>query len=289
MGKTINFKRTLAVCLAFLLFGLSCIFQTNNNNANAANTSVSYKVFNAQTGDYLRSYTLNSLRSENNLRSGVIGTEDRVIDWSKSGVVKIIINNSGFGSGFVVDEHTIATAKHCLYDNKGLKISDIILFNSNGGVSMHATPVESHVPVNNGDYGLITVEEDLSNYMCFNIGTFYDKYSAIGIDISATGFPGNLNNNYNIPVNTINSHAMYTGTGKIVAVDMNIGSVNLDFDADSTPGNSGGPIYMTETRCGKTYYTVIGIVTGMGGDYNCGKCMDTDLLHFLISNENISY
>ena len=71
MKLTINFKRTLSICLAVILFVLSCIMQTNSTNA--ANTSVKYEVFNAQTGDYLRSYTLNPLRSENNSRA-IIGT-----------------------------------------------------------------------------------------------------------------------------------------------------------------------------------------------------------------------
>ena len=52
------------------------------------------------------------------------------MDFSKSSVVKIMDSYNYRGSGFVVDEHTIATAAHCVLDEQ---LSEILLFNSNGG------------------------------------------------------------------------------------------------------------------------------------------------------------
>lgn len=291
MGKTINFKRTLAVCLAFLLFGLSCIFQTNNNNANAANTSVSYQVFHSQTGFYLRSYTLNPLNSSNNTRT-IIGTDDRVIDWSKSGVVKLMTTNGYIGTGFVVDEHTIATAAHCVYDvdnNTGRKISNILLFNSEGEVEMSVIPQESHVPSEyvggdlDVDYALITVEEDLSDYMCFDLGVALSQTFPSDTTINVTGFPGMINDT--LIVNTHTIHNMYTGSGTLVMFS----GRNILYNTDATGGNSGGPAYVTETRCGKTYNTVIAINVAAGPNENWGKLIDTNILHFLTNNGNISY
>ena len=55
--------------------------------------------------------------SSTNARA-VIGDDTRVVDFSKSGVVKINFTASNgesyWGTGFVVDEHTIATAAHCV-------------------------------------------------------------------------------------------------------------------------------------------------------------------------------
>lgn len=293
MKLTINFKRTLAVCLAVILFILSCAVQTNSTNA--ANTNVNYKVFNAQTGDYLRSYTLNSLRSENNSRA-IIDTDDREIDWSKSGTVKLMTITGYIGTGFVVDEHTVATAGHCLYlYGTPWKVLEILLFDSTGKLAMTATPVEYHVPVNyinnnqdpetynkTSDYGLITVKEDLSDYMCYNLGVISDPNHVVNKDINITGFPGD--NNY------FSKHTMLTASGSI----LNCSSEAIEYNADTIPGDSGSPVYMTETRCGRTYNTVIGINAytyeeANGTYHNYGTRIDTNILHFFISNENLLY
>lgn len=291
MKLTINFKRTLSICLAVILFVLSCIMQTNSTNA--ANTSVNYKVFNAQTGDYLRSYTLNPLRSENNSRNYQV--DDREIDWSKNGVVKLVSGNNYVGTGFVVDKHTIATAAHLLYGSVVVPFTEILLFDSNGNVSMRATPVESHIPEafftnRDIDYGLITVEEDLSDYMCFNLGVISDSILPLGTNVSITGFPGmaHVNGAWK-NVNTSTMHNMYTGTGALKQVNLLNGQCDIDCDVYTSGANSGSPVYITETRCGKTYNTVIAIHVSGGNEASCGKGIDTNRLHFYINNENISY
>ncbi len=120
-AKMINSKKMLAVIITVLMTVL--VLSSYQMKANAVNTAQTYKVYNATNGSYLRSYTLNPLTADNNTRS-VIGEDERVIDWTKSGVVKIMTSNSYIGTGFVIDAHTIATAAHCV---KNFVLSEILV------------------------------------------------------------------------------------------------------------------------------------------------------------------
>lgn len=304
--NVLKFKKVTSVFMAMLLMILSFSY-TANDNSNAVNSSKTYNVYNAN-GNFLRSYSLAPLETNYNARK-VIGDDERVIDWTKSGVVKIIISTYSFGSGFIVDKHTIATAAHCLYDYD-LKmfegVTKILLFDADGNVIKYKddkgiekdsiTPVEYHLPkefiTNNqnrkeSDYALITVEEDLSKYMCFDLGIPLDAFvnGETNATVSVTGFPGYLNNDESHLVNTHNKHMMYTGNGKICS-----GSNNkfIYYEADTSGGNSGGPVYITESLNGKTYYTVVAIHT-TGANYNYGTRIDTNLIHFYKSNDNIEW
>lgn len=291
MKITVNLKRTLSVCLAVILFGLSCIMQTNSTNA--ANTTQVYLAYNAKTGQFLRQYTLNPLNSQNNSRS-IIDTEDRFVDWSKSGTVKLMTDGSYGGTGFVVDAHTIVTAAHCVYvceNNEPKQFTNILLFDSQGNIEMTANPVEYHIPRNyrkstyseRYDYAIITVEEDLSDYICFNLGMFSDAAAIQNMPIALTGFSQDANSDL--------ENTAITATGTIDGVT---GTEAIITNAVISWGNSGGPLYTTETRCGRTYYSVIGILTTgitIDEDYLYGVCkyIDTNMLHFFINNSHKQY
>lgn len=288
MKNVLNLKKITSIVVAFVVLALSvCLYSSNTS---AANTAQTYSVYSATSGTFLRSYTLDSLPSGNNVR-GVIGSDDRVIDWTKSGVVKITLTSGLFATGFVVGEHIIATAGHVVYANT---IADILLFDNEGRNTLHATPVEFHVPnayINNtvGDYALITVEEDLSDYACFYLGAAMDNIADNSQAVSVTGFPEYVND---IKVNSLTEHCMYTGNGVITAInELN----ELQYNADTSSSNSGGPVYITESRCGYTYYTVLAIHTGRAIDSNgnmvyCyGTRVTTDLLHFYNNNSNLNW
>ncbi len=123
---------------------------TYKDNTNMANTIRRYHVYDAKTGNYNKSYHLPPMSSVNNSRA-IIGDDERVIDWTKSGTVKLITTplddsvdyDYSEGTGFVVSDHVIATASHCVYNQK---ISEILLFDNTGKVTLHATPVEYHIP-----------------------------------------------------------------------------------------------------------------------------------------------
>lgn len=300
----ISMKKIVSAMAAVLIFMLSvCSYSMNTG---AANTSNTYRVFSASTGNYLRSYTLDPIPSANNSRK-IIGIDEREIDWSKSGVVKIMTEGDYIGTGFVIDDHTIATAAHCVYEQHyicGIELSEILLFDVNGNVTLHATPVEEHIPLGyinanplysersaTQDYALITVEEDLSDYICFSLGVPLDSVKDNNTVVSVTGFPYEIDG-VDEPVNTYSRHEMYTGSGIIVDAPTD----HLDqlyYSNDTSSGNSGSPVYVTESRGGRTYYTVIAINVGYTNlplyQYNIGMRMTTDLINFYNANDNLNW
>ncbi|MDE7365416.1 MAG: serine protease [Ruminococcus sp.] len=301
-----DFKKCIAFFTAILM--IVWVFSyTTNNYSDAANSSLTYRVYNAKTGGLLRTYTLAPLETDDNSRA-VINTDDRVIDWTKSGVVKILTKTSSissFGSGFVVGKHTIATAAHCLYgyaDGTPRSVSEVLLFDTSGNVSLRATPVEYHVPTKFinavsdetyhaiSDYALITVKEDLSAYMCFDLGVPTDSFKNKNATVTVTGFPYEYNSS--------TKHMKYSGNGKIKKLPDEYDDNNLLFyDTDTSKGNSGGPVFLTESLRGETYYTVVAINVGDGSyeengkEYpiNAGMRITTDLIHFYKSNKNLNY
>lgn len=295
-------KKILAVSTAVSVLSLSLSLPTDCVSAANSNNAVSYTVFSLKRGGtYKTKYTLNPVDtlSSTNARA-VIGDDTRVVDFSKSGVVKINFTASNgesyWGTGFVVDEHTIATAAHCVCEqtngknatNSGSKVTEINFFNSDGTPGLSITDaVEVHVPTlyvngsysdyNPYDYALIKVNEDLSDYAIFNLGIMNDNFINKQTAVSVTGFPKKVNNQ---EVHNV----MYTGTGFIRQSDDN----ELYYDIDTFGGNSGGPIYITSTFQGKAYYTVIGIhAYGDANSYNGGARITTNLLQFYKNNPYI--
>lgn len=306
MINKIQNNKKLAFIVAVVVLLIS-VLSPNLFYTNAGTSGTSYNVYNATTGTLRRAYTLyvgeayNSNSAETN-DLGVIGNDDRDIDWSKSGVVKIN-TNLGAGTGFVVDAHTIATAAHCLISENATQariINKVTLYDNDGNVAMEATPVEMHVPIKyanrtyyqniNGyskddDYGLITIKEDLSAYACFNLGTpledFPDYSYAQNIYAFITGFPSKVDGKDA-------EGKKYTSYGKINEVSSN----DIKFNIDATPGTSGAPVYIEERAGGKTYYTVIGIYVAYPdeGEYdNVGKRMTAELIKFYKGNDQLIY
>lgn len=286
-ANVVNVKKVTAVAIAFLMMILSVVYA--NSKSEAANTTRKYFVFDAKTSEKIDDYTLNALQSEDNSRS-VIGDDERVIDWTKSGVVKLMNSTGYIGSGFVIGDHIIATAAHCAYNQK---ISEILLFDNSGNITMHATPVEYHVPLDyinnltdqsqfkyeNYDYALISVKEDLSAYACFNLGVPLDSFMNSNANLTVTGFPGEFN--------THTKHMMYSGNGKVCGGDNSL----MYYNTDTSGGNSGGPVYITESAYGETYYTVVAIHAyrphGNHNKGNHGTRITTDLINFYKTNKYI--
>ena len=131
--------RVSSIILAIIVFAVSvCSF--NSMPANSANTAKGYTKFNAETGAQIGTYSLTVQYGEQPAPRDIIGSDDRYIDWTKSGVVKIFSDGHYRGTGFVVGRHEIATAAHVLTssDNgvvSGIKISEIKLFNADGSVA----------------------------------------------------------------------------------------------------------------------------------------------------------
>lgn len=317
--------------------------ETPSSSTYNGKTSETYHVFDASTGDHLlyNAYALynfnpipNNSINEPDAPDAVIGTDGRIPSWDKSGIVKIMspdAQDNFMGSGFVVAPHIIATAAHCVFDagalipddlfsQRGYRISEIRLFNNNGVNTLTATPVECHVPwsyissayngfaVNEYDYALISVEEDLSDYMCFNLGVGLNSAVTNETNITISGFPAYVNG---IKVNDYEHDQMYLGSGFLREWDDYISEDIYDYyhydedrmffyDVDTSGGNSGGPIYVTKHVYDKNgnnhqvYYDVIGICkseyapNGIGV-INMGTRMNGELLRFYLENSNINW
>ena len=272
------------------------------------NGQVGYKVYDADSKTFLREYYLDEMTDPDNLDSVTTSFTPRVIDWSKSGVVKImtddttppeVLSSGYYGTGFVIDDHVIATVAHCVMSNPNYSpyaslyhITSIKLFNSNGSVSMTATPVEIHIPklyysYGNEDYALITVEEDLSDYACFNLGTPLPSLASKNQSISITGFPLIYND---VVRNNATTHNMYTALGTITSVSSSpyypIISYNAGFESQ---GDSGAPVYVTETYNNNTYYTVIGIHRQGTPTYSNGVEITANQHRFYTNNNNLNW
>lgn len=318
-----KFKRLL--CFAVALTIAFIVPNFSNENISAVNTDVTYYSYNAKTGQFIEEYDLESLDTVGMVNSRSGSTDDRVLDWTKHGVVKIFCKNlddlqTSRGTGFVVGEHVIATAAHVV---NGTAINKILIFKGNANDYMELTPVEYHLPkiyheehkieiiLNHPDrmnaeiearchdYALITVEEDLSDYMCFNLGVATDEAIENNTAVTLTGFPGTVHDEFN-HVNNEKTNNMYSGTGVLLDmsehineyVDLYINNKDLIFcyDNRSSSGASGGPVYITESYAGNVYYTVVGInVAGGGTECRMGVRMTTDLLHFYMNNNYLDW
>jgi len=277
-------KSAVSIIAALLIFMLSITFYADRSNA--SNTSRRYYVFNPSNSNYIRDYDIEPLPENINTR-GVIGEDTREVDWSKSGVVKIMKKNHYLGTGFVVSDHVIATAAHVVMNQS---LTEILLFDNEGNVTMHATPVEVHVPLNHFlltrpesddyDYALVTVKEDLSSYANFNIGVAMDSLENSDLPIKVTGFPDDKNN--------FTNHIMASSIG-------NVGKVldcHIIHNVDTSGGNSGSPVYIEESRCNKTYNTVFAIHVGGSISYpgwNTAIKITTDIMQFYVNNGNLKY
>lgn len=296
--KKINMRFSAVFVSMVVLF--VTVFALSFSTAHADNLNVNYKVYNAKTGAYLRQYDLSVVG--NNTRK-VIGDDERELDYSKNGVVKIITTDGQsryLSSGFVVDEHTIGTAAHCVENQK---IVSILFFDSNGNNCMTITdPVEYHFPSkyptyskrneNPYDYALITVKQSLKDYQCFQFGMITDDFQNSKYNVtSIAGFPGVVRGQ---TVNTSTKHALYRSTGKVVgtAYEDSENISIIKYTDDSSGGNSGGPLYVTEQCDGILYYTVIGVHVRRGNDnenFNEATAISPSVLKFYRGNSNKEY
>lgn len=301
--NTLNVRRAVAVFMAVVMMILSLSY-TGNNQVDATNTSRQYYVYNAKTGVKINRYTLNPLQSSNNKSRanvpGIFGDDDRKVDNECNGVV-FISCGGGIGTGFIIDDHIIATAAHCVcdrYNDKGIIINKISVLNKTGSSKFDITPVESHVPkefvtesdIDGYDYALITVKENLSSYPHFEIGVALNN--SIGAEVKISGFPGVVDGSV---VNNGIAPVIYTGIGNII----NINNTQILTNVDATPGNSGGPLYVEEEMNidgnKASYKTAIGVFSSIAGYQdgttapNVNLRFTTDHIHFYKANENVKW
>lgn len=281
-------KRTIAAgCSSLLLFaGIA-----NCTSADAFFNKMKYKAYNFSQ-DKMFSYTLDENDFQVNQRAGSI--DDRVPDKDTS-VVKLT-GGGKIGTGFIVDDHTIATAAHCVYqgENKSFaKDLKIDIFNGDcTKILKTITPKEVHMPLyysfkadERYDYALLYVEEDLSKYGEFSLSMPMDSFMTSGATVTVSGFPAKTASNPNA-----SCEKRYKADGEIMDIRTfkpEIWDYQIRYSAFMSGGDSGGPVYTTQTFDGETYHTVVGINTSGTTDLYCGTRITTTLLMFYYNNDYI--
>ena len=256
----------------------------------------------------------NAASKNGSLRS-IVGTDNRYLSTTgdeRKGIVRIRYkkdNNTNaydYGTGFIVDDHVIATSANNVYSNQNGWRNNLQIktFNVNTGTVSNTTltPVEAHIPneyrynhldKEKHDFALITVSEDLSSYEYFALGNSYNvkesDYSSIPLHV--TGYPVTDASNNNVYFNRL-----YTGEGHVVD-DEN--TDELFYDCDTVAGNTGSPVYtVTINRINGQLsytYTALGINGSNTGEYagydgsNHGVLITKYLTQFYLNNSNIHY
>lgn len=277
-------KRTVAGgCASLLLFaGIA-----NCTSADAFFNKMKYKAYNFSQNKVF-SYTLDENGFQVNQRAGLI--DDRVPDKDTS-VVRL-----STGTGFIVDDHTIATAAHCVYgvDNKSfIKDLKVNIYDENcTKILKTITPKEAHIPVyyslkgdERYDYALLYVEEDLSKYGEFSLSMPMDSFMTSAATVTVSGFPDKTASDPNA-----GGHKRYKADGEIMDIRTykpEIWDYQIRYSAFMSNGDSGGPVYTTQTFDGETYHTVVGIHSTSDGTFRCGTRITTTLLMFYYNNDYI--
>lgn len=252
--------------------------------------TVEYKKYNVQTRTYDNPYTLEPVYDISSISTCSVGVDDREVDYSQSGVVRI---NYGFSNyyttGFVVGRHTILTAAHCI-NGAGIdpRPISITLFN-NDGTEFDTYDIQYlHYPANYSDefgtvldsgldYGLITVNENLTSRK-MKLGVSRGNMTVTNPLLYVTGYP--VDN----PVMENGHYNMVTGEGYLSGDK--VSDKYLDYDIFTSGGQSGGPVYVKDSDC---VPIVVGIHRGGWGIVSkTGVRITTDILQFVYNNPNIT-
>lgn len=230
----------------------------------------------------------NTSPNANSQQRAIIGDNDMIRDYDTA-----VVNLSIGGTGFIVSDHVIATAAHCVY-NPGTNCfieNDVIIVDSN--INRTLTPKYIDVCKTYGnpnyrgyDYALLYVEEDLSEYGRLQLGVATDDYINKHGEVIVSGFPHKYPANYEGQPYGIR----FKAKGKII--DATTGEII--YDADTFTGDSGAPVYAEEgftTNSGERYdyKTVVAINVATSGDDNRGVKINPDILKFYNGNPNIEY
>ncbi len=252
--------------------------------------------------------------NELNSVSTIDGDYYRVNGNGMDGIVYFTVNGSS-GTGFIVGDHTIATAAHCVFNYKSTSTNIVDKFYKGAAVTMcdvngnvipskKYTVEEIHIPkgyvdiaspkdsgaASPYDYALVTVSEDLSSYTHFRLGIPSPNYinNMDEVKIFVSGFPDDANKY----VSTSVGHE---------SKDRSSNEQRLYYTNDMYAGMSGGPAYtVTDIYENENFRerinTVLAVNTARHVSsltfeflYASGTVMNSHLLKFYGVNPNIGY
>ncbi len=229
---------------------------------------------------------------KNSTSSTRSGSDDRVIDSSANAqcIVRLEYPNGSSGSGFIIDDHIIATAGHCVCAGTSFLSPTIQIYDAGGTNKIKEyTPSELHIPTSiyndleyvykaSTDYGLIYVKEDLSAYGKMSLGTVSEMFHTTGQTVNVSGYPGTVHG-------VGNNKDRYYGTGKVEVYYSK--PEQLKYTAYMSRGDSGGPVYIEYTLKGETFRSAIAINTSSSSSGFYGTKITQPLLRFYYNNPNI--
>jgi len=200
-------------------------------------------------------------------------------------------NNTWHGSGIVVDDHVIATAAHCLYQNNNfMKSVTINFYNEDCTQLEYSTTAKNiHIPANyassgssNYDYGLIYVDDDVSDYVA-NVGVMTDYFMGTSQILTSSGFTLHSPLNY---------YTRYYSAGSVNQFNSNYRFESCGY---AYGGKSGGMTYFESTATPTSTHTVnskscVGICTHRvnATGYTRGIRLTTTVLRFLYQNSYLN-
>lgn len=265
-----------------------------------------YIKYNVATGVEYDPYTLSEI-SNSGLNNNQLLSSEILFDNSDSGnypdtqntnVVQLSLNGA-VGSGYIISDHVIATAAHCLYNitnNQFVQNITVNIYNSDGTITSK-TPSFLHIPVkyktpdngvsrDNYDYGLIYINDSLSQYGVWNVGVAVKEFMYISPSPSIT------TSGFCQPIN-YTQYTRYYSTGQVLNLDTLIGeshnlpAFRIATDSESVGGKSGGVMYYDSVGSFNSYKSAIAITTG-GTSYRTWGCKLTPtLLQFYKHNTNL--
>ena len=269
---------------------------TSEVYTNIDDSTRAYYVYDFESDTQVGSYTLAAnTTSTASTYARTLETYDDYHDNENINTVQLDLNGS-IGSGFIVGQHLVATAAHCLCGKDG---EDVIycpnvvvnIFNAEGtAVVKTCTAVTAHIPSKfidlmkagnrlpaNYDYALLYVEEDLSEYGIWSLGCMTTEFMATEDNVISSGFTG------------FTAEKPYNRYYSCGPIQNNSSLFRFNCWAMCHGGKSGGPIYYETTFGGETIKSVIGInSTGNPLDGSAGGVRITPtLLKFFLNNPYI--
>ena len=272
------------------------------------NSTRSYKKYTCDTGA-TTNYTLsNSTTSSNADFDYPVATVSEEFDNENTNVVRLVMDDGSAGSGFVISDHIIATAAHCVLDENNNFVTGLTvkIYNENAAVNssnlIASFEAESyHIPDSflnrvgnysndfNYDYALIYVGTDSQGKDLLDYTSAWNfAIPSLEFSEAQTGY---------LTVSGFTTHstpARYysTGTVKDFSSDPeethNIPNLRIASNAESYSGKSGGVMYYTSTYNTTTHKSVVGITASSSADYKSwGTRITPTLLRFYKLNPYI--
>jgi len=226
-------------------------------------------------------------------------------DNENTNVVRLVMDGGSSGSGFVINDHIIATAAHCVLDEHDNFVTGITvnIYNENAIVNssnlIASFEAESyHIPSlyktvvsgnENYDYALIYVGTDSQGKGLLDYTSAWNfAVSSLEFSEAQTGY---------LTVSGFTSHtdlARYYSTGTVIDFSNdpeethNIPNLRMASNAESYGGKSGGAMYYTSTYNTTTYKSIVCVTTGGSATYGSwGVRINPTLLHFYKQNPYI--